>query len=313
MTTDNMGYDVIGDIHGQSEKLFALLKRMGYTQHGSSWKPPQGRKAVFLGDLIDRGPGQREVLGAVRSMVEEEDALCIMGNHEFNAIGYVTPVEERADTYLRKHSKTNMDQHKEFLAQIGEGSDLHKDTVAWFQTLPPFLDLGGIRVVHAWWNQAYVDLIHEERAANPRFEGDWLRRAFDKSLPEGRAMEGLTKGLEIPLPDPHYFEDHAGVRRKEVRTKWWMTDAKHYREVAIVQEDQRHRVPDIPLTSEFRPEHITGSPIFVGHYWMTGTPTLQTKKVACLDYSAAKRGPLVGYRWDGESELKPDNYVLSHA
>ncbi len=312
MNTNSTGYDVIGDIHGQSEKLFALLRRMGYTPRGKTWSPPQGRKAVFLGDLIDRGPGQREVLNAVRSMVDDGNALCIMGNHEFNAIGYVTPVKEGADTFLRKHSKTNMDQHKEFLAQIGEGSDLHQDTVNWFRTLPPFLDLGGIRVVHAWWNQAYVDLISAERLSNPKFEGGWLHRAFDKSLPEGRAMEGLTKGLEIPLPDPHYFEDHAGVRRKEVRTKWWMTDAKHYREVAIVQEDQRHRVPDIPLTPDFQPEHITGSPIFVGHYWMTGTPALQTQKVACLDYSAAKSGPLVGYRWNGETELTPDGYVLSH-
>ena len=42
---------------------------------------------------------------------------------------------------------------------------------------------------------------------------------------------------------------------------------------------------------------------------MTGTPGLQSRKVACVDYSAAKNGPLVAYRWDGESELDAGRFV----
>ncbi len=46
-------------------------------------------------------------------------------------------------------------------------------------------------------------------------------------------------------------------------------------------------------------------PVFVGHYWLTGTPT---PLVACTDYSVAKGGKLVAYRWDGESELSADKF-----
>jgi len=86
-----LNYDVIGDIHGHADKLEQLLGRLGYSAKGRSFRAPQGRQAVFLGDLIDRGPQQLRVLEIVREMVEAGDALCIMGNHEFNAVAYVTP------------------------------------------------------------------------------------------------------------------------------------------------------------------------------------------------------------------------------
>jgi hypothetical protein len=54
---------------------------------------------------------------------------------------------------------------------------------------------------------------------------------------------------------------------------------------------------------------VTGAPVFIGHYWMSGRPELQSPKVACVDYSAAKDGPLVAYRWNGEQDLDAANFV----
>ena len=80
-----MGYDIIGDIHGHADALTALLRRMGYRERGGAWRHP-GRQALFIGDFIDRGPGQLESVRIVRGMVEAGTALAVMGNHEFNAI-----------------------------------------------------------------------------------------------------------------------------------------------------------------------------------------------------------------------------------
>ena len=127
-----MGFDVIGDIHGQDGKLERLLVLMGYVPQGVSYLAPQGRQAVFLGDLIDRGPGQVRVLEIVRAMVESGDALCIMGNHEFNAIAYLTDDPLSPGEALRPNRGNtakclkNRKQHAEFLAQVGEGSDVHR-------------------------------------------------------------------------------------------------------------------------------------------------------------------------------------------
>jgi hypothetical protein len=50
-------------------------------------------------------------------------------------------------------------------------------------------------------------------------------------------------------------------------------------------------------------------PVFVGHYWLTGEPVLPASNVACVDYSVAREGLLVAYRWDGESDLNEDKFV----
>ena len=85
-----MGYDIIGDVHGQDGKLTALLAKLGYRVKNGAYRHPEGRVALFLGDLIDRGPGQVEVINIVRNMIEAGSARTILGNHEWNAIGYAT-------------------------------------------------------------------------------------------------------------------------------------------------------------------------------------------------------------------------------
>lgn len=83
-------FDIIGDVHGCFDELCALLTKLGYeitrdeAHEHMPWavKPPQGRKAVFVGDLVDRGPGTPDVLKLVMRMVREETALCVAGNHD---------------------------------------------------------------------------------------------------------------------------------------------------------------------------------------------------------------------------------------
>ena len=306
-----MGYDFIGDIHGQSGKLEALLRKLGYAQKANGWVPPQGRQAVFLGDLIDRGPEQVKVVNIVRSMIGAGNARSVLGNHEFNAIGYVMPRADDPEQFLRSHSTKNMAQHADFLQQVGEGSTLHKEFVTWFKTLPPMLDLGGARVVHAWWQQPFVDVVSKWLVPGEPMSEEFLRAAYMKGSAEWEAMEGLTKGLELRLPEGHFFVDPSGVKRTVVRTRWWMEDARTYRDVAIVGSQQEHRMPEIAIADGYVATPVKGSPVFIGHYWMEGLPQLLSPKVACLDWSAAKAGPLVAYRWDGEQELDACRFVAA--
>lgn len=306
-----MEFDVIGDIHGQAGKLDALLLKLGYNKRGPLWVPPHGKQAVFVGDLIDRRPEQLRVIDTVRRMIDAGYAMSVMGNHEFNAIGYVTQRRDRTDEYLRNHSPTNVAQHAEFLRQVGEGSALHKELVDWFRKLSPFLDLGEIRIVHAWWHQPHIETVKARLTPGNAMDDEFLHMSYDKASPEWAAMEGLTKGLEIRLPDGHSFRDHGNVERREVRTKWWLHDAETYSDVALLPMSQMNTLSKNRLPETFSPEAITGSPVFVGHYWLSGRPVVQTQKVACLDYSAAKDGPLVAYRWCGEEALSNENFVLS--
>ncbi|MFF6960883.1 polynucleotide kinase-phosphatase [Streptomyces sp. NPDC008317] len=75
-------FDIIGDIHGCSSELETLLAELGY----ADGTHPEGRTAVFVGDLVDRGPDSPGVLRRVMGMVEAGTALCVPGNHE-NKLG----------------------------------------------------------------------------------------------------------------------------------------------------------------------------------------------------------------------------------
>ena len=71
-------FDIIGDVHGCLDELTELLTKLGY----DGIQPPAGRKAIFVGDLVDRGPKIPGVLGLVMDMVEAGAAFCVPGNHD---------------------------------------------------------------------------------------------------------------------------------------------------------------------------------------------------------------------------------------
>jgi hypothetical protein len=99
-------YDLIGDIHGHADELISLLEQLGYGSNLGHYSHPS-RKAVFVGDFIDRGPQIRETLAVVRPMVQRGSALAVMGNHEFNALCYHTPDPHQSGSFLRPHSVKN--------------------------------------------------------------------------------------------------------------------------------------------------------------------------------------------------------------
>jgi len=80
--SDHGPFDIIGDVHGCLEELLELLHQLGYTITDSELSAPQGRKAVFLGDLVDRGPASPQVVLLVKRMVEAGLAIAVPGNHD---------------------------------------------------------------------------------------------------------------------------------------------------------------------------------------------------------------------------------------
>jgi len=88
--SENGPFDIIGDIHGCAGELESLLSVLGYevASEGEpglrdyTVTPPEGRRAIFVGDLVDRGPRSPDVLRLVKGMVEAGTAFCVIGNHE---------------------------------------------------------------------------------------------------------------------------------------------------------------------------------------------------------------------------------------
>jgi hypothetical protein len=86
--TENGPFDVIGDVHGCHRELVELLRAMGYSasSDGLEAVPPNGRRAVFVGDFVDRGPETPKVLRLVMGMAERGFAICLPGNHDVKLV-----------------------------------------------------------------------------------------------------------------------------------------------------------------------------------------------------------------------------------
>ncbi len=306
-----MAYDIIGDIHGQADKLHALLNELGYVNQGGAYRHPN-RSALFVGDFIDRGPRQLESVMTVRRMVDAGSAQAVMGNHEFNAIAWHTPDPMATGQYLRPHDgvwgKQNRDQHSAFLKEVADRPAMHKEVIDWFLTLPLWLDLPGVRIVHACWHDCYMDALRPHLTRKNQLTTELVVSASRSGKMEFRAVEGLTKGLEVRLPDGHTFRDKDGHERRNVRIRWWESNATTYRDLALMPDEFCSCLPEVPLETDLRSRYDGVKPVFFGHYWMTGTPQMQTATAACVDYSAAKGGPLVAYCWDGEPILNNRNF-----
>ena len=127
--TDEHGpFDIIGDIHGCFDELIELLKALGYeisTQLDGETvvEPPQGRKAIFVGDFVDRGPKVPEVLRLVMQMQKTNAALCVPGNHDVKLVRAlrgrnVKPTHGLAESLAQLEKEST-----EFKTQIAEFLD----------------------------------------------------------------------------------------------------------------------------------------------------------------------------------------------
>ena len=311
-----MNYDIIGDVHGHADKLEALLQKLGYQHRSGAWRKA-GHTAVFVGDLIDGGPDQLRTLELVRAMVEQQCALVTMGNHEFNAIAYATKDPHSSDgSYLRVQNDSNFEQHKAFLSEFGLGSAGHTEWIDWFRTMPLWLELDGLRIVHACWHDPSIEVIRKSLGGGNQINDEFLVNAHklngQKRCPAVYdALETLLKGLEVKLPEGVSFRDRYGAVRYAARVQWWLDGPADLGDVALGPIEDRRQLQGTRLEEGDIPGYSNDHPVFFGHYWMTGTPARQTAKVACVDYSAANDGPLVAYRLEGERELSASSFVSS--
>ncbi|MFE1435786.1 polynucleotide kinase-phosphatase [Streptomyces griseoaurantiacus] len=112
-------FDIIGDVHGCSAELESLLGKLGY----ADGVHPEGRTAVFVGDLVDRGPDSPGVLRRVMSMVKSGNALCVPGNHE-NKFGRHLRGRQVQHTHGLAETIAQMaDESEEFVREVREFVD----------------------------------------------------------------------------------------------------------------------------------------------------------------------------------------------
>jgi hypothetical protein len=178
--------------------------------------------------------------------------------------------------------------------------------LAWFRTLPLWLDLDGLRVVHACWDET-----HMAKISGP-ITDEFLHEACSPDGSLFEPVEAILKGKELKLPPGVAFKDKDRNARTHTRVKWYESPKGHsYRTYAMASEtiDSDDELPHEVVQAAVPYPH-DGKPVFLGHYWLKGSrPELLRENVVCVDWSVAKGGFLCAYRWDGEQSLSNENFV----
>jgi len=203
-------FDVIGDVHGCLGELRTLLGELGYgvvldpEGRPVDAVPPAGRSAVFVGDLVDRGPDTPGVLRLVMGMVENQNALCVSGNHESKLIRALSGRKVNLSHGLERTMQQLAEEPEEFRARV----------LAFCENLVSHyvLDAGRLVVAHAGLKEAY----HGRASGRVRsfaMYGDTTGETDDYGLPVRYPWAKDYRGRAIvlyghtPVPEPEWLNN----------------------------------------------------------------------------------------------------------
>lgn len=243
--------DIVGDIHGEIDALDALLTRLGYDRDG---RHARGRRLVFVGDLVDRGPDSPAVVERVAAMHTAGRAQCVLGNHELNLL--LGDFKEGNGWFREAGDDHDLAAGKPFVsARASTGQ--RRQFLDWFATLPLALERDDLRVVHACWQAGHIARLRGQRQAvaalhrqhsqciEQQLVDSGLHRQRQRELAEygptltdpGRQppaltgiatcdsrvqsdhpVKALTSGLEQPTDTPFFA---GGKWRMSARVPWW--------------------------------------------------------------------------------------------
>ncbi len=209
--TDRTGpFDVIGDVHGCRAELEALLGRLGYritrdaAGRPSGAVPPAGRTAVFLGDLVDRGPDSPGVLRLVMGMVAAGQALAVPGNHENKLVRALSGKNVQVSHGLAGTLSQLSGEDEEFRRQV---SEFCRGLVSHL-----VLDRGRLVVAHAGLKEAY----HGRASGRVRsfaLYGDTTGETDEYGLPVRYPWAAEYRGQAMvlyghtPVPEPQWVNN----------------------------------------------------------------------------------------------------------
>lgn len=126
---DELGaFDIIGDVHGCFDELQELLEKLGYkfsrnARNFFDVENPAGRKAVFVGDLVDRGTNSPDVLRLVMSMTGDGKAFCVPGNHDAKLLKYLSGRQVTVSHGLAETAEQLENEPPEFKSEVAEFID----------------------------------------------------------------------------------------------------------------------------------------------------------------------------------------------
>ncbi len=276
------GYDIIGDIHGHMSLLVELLGQLGYIKKGELFFHPGGRKAVFVGDIINRGKETIEVLKIIQRMHIDNQAYIVLGNHEFRLLQQFTIEPSEIDSQLIEF-------------------------IPWIQTLPLFLEFPQFKVVHAAWHVPSIRLLKNKKVKDENF----IRSTMVKSSAVKEAVQIILRGISVPVPQDFEYFDRFGIKRKRARIRWWEKRRKIISGADFLPACEKMRSSSFENKNKF-PEYSYSTdepPVFFGHYCLPEHEPKVIHNLVCVDGCVTSGNVLWAYRHTPKHTISTDKLV----
>ncbi len=301
-------YYIVGDVHGQYQRLSRRLKSAGLTSKNGKLTFNSG-KILFLGDLLDRGPDSRKVIELVKQLHEAGIAEVILGNHEFNFLGYLNKLDKRS--FLRRHTLKNLRQHRDTLKSYkGHKNDLETH-LTWLKSLPLFFENKHFRAVHACWDPQWIKWLNTKYPEGLKNEGFFQNsyKIYKKSF---FCIERLLKGPELILPETFTSIDSDGNIQSGIRYKWWQKNKGKSLKEVITKWNEKWQ--NTSFNSSFENRSLSYSkkekPLFIGHYNFNNHPEFHNNNFLCLDCSDKEGNRVLIYRHEIGKPISLNNLIF---
>lgn len=216
MASAALAHDIVGDVHGCDAELVELLGRLGYGDERAGFRAPPGRQLVFVGDLIDRGPRIPEVVERVRALVRTGDAVCLLGNHEFQLLEHLQGraplawgLAETLEQYEAREAsdfeallafarelpwKLELDEGRLLVTHAGLPEDLQATDSALARRFALYGSRDGARRID--WAPDYAGTARVVYGHTPRPDPQWVQRTL--CVDTGCVYGGALTALRYP-------------------------------------------------------------------------------------------------------------------
>lgn len=222
--------DIVGDIHGHHDALRGLMGKLNYAADGSH---PDGRKLVFVGDLVDRGPNSPGVVEQVMNMVDAGNAQCVVGNHELN----IARDSKKLDNHWFFNENSSSEDRQRTASAEQKDSIRH-----FFNKLPLALERDDLRIVHACWHHESIAQLETRSRVISDIGSEYrrFRSETDHDLKLSGALEKYRKEQES-------FDEYVRYGDNDPDDNW--PQARLLEGYAAVNEARQMRNPIAVLTS----------------------------------------------------------------
>ena len=275
------GYDIIGDIHGHDLILKSLLKKLGYVENRDGFYHPLKRKAIFVGDFINRGPNTPRVLKIIQNMHSNKQAFCILGNHEFGLL-------------------------QKFVLNPSEINIKISPFIPWIKSLPLFLEFPNFRVVHAAWHFSSIEKLKKENTNDDNF----IRSTMIPNSENKRAVRNILQGIKVNVPKEIIYRDRFGIKRQKARIRWWDKKKNLTGNDIFPASEELINIQfannEILNCENYK---ITEKPLFFGHYCLPAKETKIIKNLICLDGCVSCDGQLWAYQYNNGEPIEIKNLI----